>query len=109
MPSKTADAATISNTLFASNAVSRDTSSKRAPSPTFGARQAYRASDEPITITRNARMNKPRLGSLAKECTDDNTPDRTRNVPSSDSENAMIASSTVQDLKLPRFSVTARE
>ena len=54
-------------------------------------------------------MNRPRVGSVAKECTDDSTPERTRKVPSSDSENARMASSTVQDLKLPRFSVTASE
>ena len=36
-------------------------------------------------------------------------PERTRKVPSSDSENAAIASSRVQLLKLPRFSVTACE
>ncbi len=54
-------------------------------------------------------MNRPRRGSVAKACTDDSTPERTRNVPSSESENAMIASSTVQTLKPPRFSVTASE
>ena len=54
-------------------------------------------------------MNRPRRGSVAKACTDDSTPERTRKVPSSDSENAMIASSTVQDLNAPRFSVTASE
>ncbi len=54
-------------------------------------------------------MNRPRLGSVANACTDDSTPERTRKVPSSDSENAMIASSTVHDLKAPRFSVTASE
>ncbi len=54
-------------------------------------------------------MNSPRRGSVANAWTDDSTPDRTRNVPSSDSENARIASSTVHDLKLPRFSVTASE
>ena len=54
-------------------------------------------------------MKMPRAGSVANACTDVSTPERTRNVPSSDSENAMIASSTVQLLKLPRFSVTASE
>ena len=51
----------------------------------------------------------PRAGSVAKACTEVSTPERTRNVPSSDSEKAMIASSTVQILKPPRFSVTASE
>ena len=46
---------------------------------------------------------------MANECTEVSTPERTRKVPSSDSENARIASSTVHDLKLPRFSVTASE
>ena len=54
-------------------------------------------------------MNKPRRGSVANACTDVSTPERTRKVPSKDSENAMMASSTVQFLKLPRFSVTASE
>jgi hypothetical protein len=51
----------------------------------------------------------PRRGSVAKACTEVSTPERTRKVPSSDSENAAIASSTVQFLKAPRFSVTASE
>ena len=54
-------------------------------------------------------MKMPRFGSVANACTDVSTPERTRNVPSSDSENAMIASSTVQVLNAPRFSVTASE
>ena len=54
-------------------------------------------------------MNTPRAGSVANACTDVRTPERTRNVPSSDSEKAMIASSTVQLLNVPRFSVTASE
>ena len=54
-------------------------------------------------------MKRPRCGSLANACTDDSTPERTRKVPSSESENAMMASSTVQFLKLSRFSVTASE
>ena len=54
-------------------------------------------------------MKRPRRGSVANACTDESTPERTRNVPSSESENARIASSTVQFLKLLRFSVTASE
>ena len=54
-------------------------------------------------------MNSPRAGSEAKACTEVSTPERTRKVPSSDSENAAIASSSVQPRKLPRFSVTACE
>ena len=62
-----------------------------------------------MTIAKNARMNTPRAGSVANAWTDVNTPERTRNVPTSDSENAMIASSTVQLRNVPRFSVTASE
>ena len=54
-------------------------------------------------------MKSPRFGSVAKACTEESTPERTRKVPSSESENATMASSTVQFLKLLRFSVTASE
>jgi hypothetical protein len=40
---------------------------------------------------------------VAKACTDVSTPERTRKVPSSDSEKAAIASSTVQFLKRRAF------
>ena len=54
-------------------------------------------------------MKMPRAGSDAKECTDTSTPERTRKVPSRLSENATIASSSVQLLNRPRLSVTASE
>ncbi len=54
-------------------------------------------------------MKAPRSGSVAKACTEISTPERTRKVPSSDKENAATASSSVQLLKSPRFSVTARQ
>ena len=54
-------------------------------------------------------MKSPRVGSAANEWTDTNTPERTRKVPSSERENAKIASNKVQLLKSPRFSVTASE
>ena len=109
VPNSTAPAAARSSTLLVSSIVSRDTSSNRSPKPTFGARHAYRASEPPITIARNTRMNAPRPGSLANACTEVRTPERTRKVPSSDSEKAKIASNTVHTLKAPRFSVTASE
>src|SRR5437868_2801622 len=109
VPSSTDSMATTNSTLLASSMVSRDTTSKREPRPTLGARHAYSASEPPMTTARKARMNRPRRGSVAKACTDDSTPERTRKVPSSESENAMIASSTVHDLNAPRFSVTASE
>ena len=54
-------------------------------------------------------MNMPRVGSEAKACTEVRTPERTRKVPKSESENVRIARNTVQILKTPRFSVTASE
>ena len=51
----------------------------------------------------------PRSGSVAKACTEIRTPERTRKVPRRDSEKAETASSSVQLLKRPRFSVTASE
>ena len=54
-------------------------------------------------------MNTPRRGSVANAWTDVSTPERTRKVPISDSENAQIASRTVQFRNVPRFSVTASE
>src|SRR3990167_9079756 len=101
--------ATDNSTLLDSNSASRDRRSNLPPRPIFGARQANSSRDAPITITRKDRMNMPRLGSAANECTEVNMPERTRNVPSRLNENAAIASNTVQLLNAPRFSVTASE
>ncbi len=76
---------------------------------TTGARMANSVSEPPTTISRKIRMNTPRSGSVANACTDVSTPERTRKVPSRLSENAAIASNTVQLLNTPRFSVTANE
>ena len=46
---------------------------------------------------------------MAKECTETSTPERTRKVPTRLNEKANIASSNVQLLKMPRFSVTLSE
>ena len=54
-------------------------------------------------------MNVPRFGSLANACTLVSTPERTRNVPSKERENAKMDKSSVHARKLPRFSVTACE
>jgi len=54
-------------------------------------------------------MKTPRVGSVAKACTEVSTPERTRKVPSRLSPNAAIASSTVQLLNTSRFSVAASE
>jgi hypothetical protein len=54
-------------------------------------------------------MKTPRSGSLAKVCTEVSTPERTRKVPSSDSEKARIASSSVHTFSALRFSITSAE
>src|SRR5512143_2200229 len=96
-------------TLLASSMDSRDTRSKRPPSPTLAARQANSRSEPPVTTARKIRMKMPRLGSVANAWTEVSTLELKMNVPKSDSEKAKMASSTVQFLKLPRFSVTASE
>src|SRR5690554_519161 len=70
---------------------------------------AYNNKEPIMTIARKASKNRPRFGSAAKECTETNTPERTKNVPSKLKLKPEIASSTVHDLKVPRFSVTASE
>ena len=54
-------------------------------------------------------MKMPRVGSVAKACTDVSTPERTRKVPISESEKARIASRMVQTFSAPRFSITTAE
>ena len=54
-------------------------------------------------------MNTPRAGSVAKACTEVSTPERTRKVPSSESEKARIASRMVQLFSASRFSTTIAE
>ena len=54
-------------------------------------------------------MKIPRSGSDAKAWTDVRTPERTRKVPISDSENARIESNMVQIFKASRFSMTTAE
>ena len=54
-------------------------------------------------------MKTPRVGSEAKEWTDVRTPERTRNVPSSEKEKVRMASSSVQIFSAERFSMTMAE
>ena len=54
-------------------------------------------------------MKTPRVGSVAKACTEVSTPERTRKVPISESENARIASRIVHTLSALRFSITSAE
>src|ERR1700691_4883064 len=108
VPHSTNPATLTRITLLTSRKNSRENTSKPPGTYNFGARQAYRVSEPPIVITRNARMYKPRIGSVAKEWTDTKTPERTRKVPTRLSENAKMAKSSVQLLKMPRFSVTLK-
>src|SRR5258708_28491025 len=109
VPSNTEPAATVNKTLFESKRDSREINSNFEPRPTCFARHAYSSNDPPITTNRKARIKMPRFGSEAKAYTEVSTPERTKNVPTRLSENAAIASSTVQLLNPPRFSVTASE
>ncbi len=54
-------------------------------------------------------MNTPRAGSEAKEWTELRMPDRTMNVPLSESAKVPMASSTVQMRRPSRFSTTTAE
>src|SRR6185437_11357407 len=107
VPSSTVAADTLSIRLPIRISVSREASAKGLPPATYRARPAYSSSEPPTTTARKPRMNTPRLGSAANECTEVSTPERTRNVPSSDNENAKIASSKVHARSPPRLSVTA--
>src|SRR5689334_18189053 len=109
VPMNTTTVAITSRMLLYSRKASRDVPSKPAFDFSVCARAEYNVSAPPIITTSDHRMNLPRAGSAANECTDTSTPERTRNVPSRLSENARMASSSVQLLNSPRFSVTASE
>jgi hypothetical protein len=55
------------------------------------------------------RMTSPRVGSEAKVCTEVRMPERTRKVPSSDSEKVMMDRKIVQIFSALRFSITSAE
>ena len=109
VPSNTAAMATTKSTLLSNKNDSREPATGCEALPHCGARQANKARDTPTTEAKNSKIKTPRLGSVAKACTEVNTPERTKNVPSKLSENAAIANSTVQALNWPRLSVTISE
>src|SRR5262249_21269608 len=80
---------------------------KEAPPLRLGARQANRPSAPPMAHTINSMMKKPRVGSEAKACTDDSTPERTRKGPIRLSEKPPIASNRVQVRNAPLRSVAS--
>ena len=95
--------------LFAKSADSREHHVKVPRVLTLVPFHAKSRNETPITIERKTRMKAPRFGSDAKAWTDVSTPERTRNIPRSESEKVRIARNTVQILKTPRFCVTAIE
>ena len=102
-------APTTSSKLFPMRKASREQAENVTDVLTDPARHAKSRNETPITMTRKTRMNMPRAGSDANACTLVSTPERTRKVPRSESENVRIARNTVQTLNAPRFSVTASE
>src|SRR4051794_6296988 len=98
-----------SSRLFSTSEPSRDSGANSPPPFSAGARTAYRVSDPPMATTSSSRMNVPRVGSVAKACTEVSTPERTRNVPTSDREKVMRHSRMVQVFSVSRFSTTMEE
>ena len=95
--------------MFRTSAPSRLTGSNSGPAFSVGARHANSASAAPpATLSPNSRTS-PRVGSVAKACTDVITPERTRNVPSSARMKVSTDRKTVHDAIPPRFSVTISE
>ncbi len=75
----------------------------------FGARHANSRKPPPAATAMIASSSTPRLGSMAKACTEVSTPERTRKAPSIDRLKASRARNTVQPPRAPRFSVTMAE
>src|ERR1700684_865543 len=98
-----------STRLLRTSAPSREIGAKKPPCFKELARSAKSSSEPPMKKMRIARMKTPRRGSLAKACTEVSTPERTMNVPMSDSEKARMARKIVQTFKASRFSMTVAE
>src|SRR4029079_18338206 len=109
VPKNTVMQATVRNRLLSTSAPSREIGANSPPCFSADARHAYSDRLPPMNRQRISRMNTPRAGSVANACTEVRTPERTRNVPTSDSEKETIDSSTVPLPNAPSFSVTARE
>jgi hypothetical protein len=109
VPKNTVRQATVRNKLFRTSAPSRETGANKPPCLSIGARQANSVKAPPMNRTMIARMNTPRVGSLAKACTEVSTPERTMKVPINDSEKVKIASRIVHTFSAFRFSMTSAE
>ena len=106
MPMKTTKHDTAKSTLLAKSALSRLTMENSPLASKALARNAKSVKAPPMNTPRIIRMNTPRSGSLAKECTDVMTPERTMKVPISEKPKAMMAKRMVQAFRLSRFSTT---
>ena len=109
MPVSTTAAIEHSRMLFSTRAPSRDTGENSPEADSTGARIANSSRLPPITSASRPRMKIPRVGSLAKLCTELRMPERTRKVPDRDREKVPMASSTVQVFSASRFSTTMAE
>ena len=77
--------------------------------PTSRVRQAYKTNAIPTTAHKSDKIKIPRVGSVAKACTEVNTPERTKKVPNKESAKAINDNKTVQLFNASRLSVTANE
>ena len=109
VPMNTVAQAVVRNRLLSTSAPSREIGANSPPCFSAEARHAYSVNPPPIKMQRIKRMNTPRVGSVAKACTEVNTPERTRKVPSSDNENVKMESRMVQTFNALRFSITSAE
>src|SRR5215470_17899863 len=106
---KTVAQAEVRKRLFSTSAPSREIGANSPPCFSVEARPANSDRLPPMKTQRISRMNTPRVGSLAKACTEVRTPERTRKVPSNDSEKVRIESRMVQTFSALRFSITTSE
>ena len=109
VPMKTVAQAVVRKRLLSTSAPSREIGANSPPCFSADARQAYSDRLPPMKRQRISRMNTPRVGSVANACTEVRTPERTRKVPSSDSEKVRIDSRMVQTFSALRFSITTAE
>ena len=109
MPINTVAQAVVRNRLLSTSAPSREIGANSPPCFRADARQANSIRLPPMKTQRINRMKTPRVGSVAKACTEVSTPERTRKVPSNDSEKVRIDNRMVQTFSALRFSITSAE
>src|SRR6202012_5630427 len=109
VPTNTVAQAVVRNRLLSTSAPSREIGANNPPCFSAEARHAYSVKLPPMKMHRISRIKTPRVGSVANACTDVSTPERTRKVPSSDSEKVRIDSRMDQTFSSLRFSNTTAE